>query len=128
MEENKPTTYTLYREVLTETKAEVCGKSYALKQYREPLPLHLLKLVGSATPYMGGFDVTMFQERCESSYRQKEQRKLILYAREWISLNEAGHCTKAGNENTSFKKPDLKCLLSSHASISCIYCILLTIN
>lgn len=31
MEENKPTTYTLYREVLTETKAGVCSKSYALK-------------------------------------------------------------------------------------------------
>lgn len=80
MEENKPRTYTLYREVLTEMKAGVCGKSYALKQSKEPLPVHLLKLVGSATPRTGGFDVTVFQERCESSYKQKEQRKLILYA------------------------------------------------
>ena len=82
MEENKPRTYTLYREVLTETKAGVCGKSYALTQPREPLPVHLLKLAGSATAHRGGFHITVFQERCESSYEQEEQRKLILYAPE----------------------------------------------
>lgn len=39
MEGKKPRTYTLYSKGLTE--AGVCGKSYALEQSREPLPVHL---------------------------------------------------------------------------------------
>lgn len=43
-------------------KAGVCGKRFALTQPGEPLPVHLVKLLRSATPRMGRFDKTVPQE------------------------------------------------------------------